>query len=163
MSTKTTKAMQNKLNMFSLEDIFNPMYANYIEGLYWCNSMYYHGKCYDYNYIYNTKSKPHIYGIMMCITLNNTYNIITNPPIPLKLYGILLMPYKAKLFLSEKQQIIANRILEKKSNLYENINTDIINDIIHEYNNIIKTIPDDIIIINTKPYIPYGQFNIRIV
>lgn len=135
-------------------DIINT-YKNYVQGLYWCACMYYTGKCTDYKYIFDTKLKPCMMGIMWYIMYNNKYTIVNNPSIPTYLYGILLIPHKIKHILSDKQNIIASKLTQKYPIIYSDssLSTTNIDNIVIEYNNIIGTIcMDEIICNNTEIY-----------
>jgi 5'-3' exonuclease len=107
------------LNRFKLEHIKNKYYKNYIDGLYWCFSMYITGICSDYRYIYNYINSPHITGVMLTLMANNIYTITESPSIDSNLYGILLIPYKAINILSDKNKQLVYKIKQKYPILYE--------------------------------------------
>lgn len=107
------------LDRFKFSHLRDKYYKNYIEGLYWCVSMYITGECSDYKYIYNYNKTPHITGIMILLMLNTTYDIKVSKSIDSNLYGILLIPNKAINMLSNKNKQIASKIENKFPILYE--------------------------------------------
>lgn len=145
----TKKSPIKKLNTYSYDDVYKPIYKNYVDGLFWCVNMYYNGECTDYKYAYTHTTKPHIYGIMWYIMFNNTYHNNIHKPIPTKLYSIIYYDYNC---LSEQQQYIADELNKK----YMSYNIDNYDNIINDYNNIIDTLPTEIYTIN-KMYKPYTQ------
>lgn len=107
------------LNRFKLVHLRDKYYKNYIDGLYWCFSMYITGNCSDYRYIYNYNISPHITGIMLTLMANYIYTITESKSIDSNLYGMLLIPYRASNILSDRNKIIAQKIEQKYPILYE--------------------------------------------
>jgi hypothetical protein len=101
------------------KDLRNMSYGNYAEGLYWCFGMYITGNCSNYKYIYDHNTSPHITGVMLTIMSINSYKITKSPSIDVDLYGILLIPHKARVLLSKEQNIVAEKIAEKYPVIYE--------------------------------------------
>ena len=151
ISLATKNSPIKKLNAYTVDDVYNPIYKNYVDGLYWCVDMYYNGQCTNYNYAYTHTIKPHIYGIMWYIMSNNTYIKQIHGPIPTKLYGIMYHKYDC---LSEQQKTIADE-LKKKYDILDHTN----NNIIDDYNNISS---NETYTIN-KIYIPYNIYKKRLV
>jgi hypothetical protein len=107
------------LKRFQPTDLSDSSYINYVQGLYWCFAMYTTGNCSDYRYIYDHQSSPHVWGAMWTIMFNNTYTITKTSSIDVDLYGILLIPEKAKTLLSREQNLIANKLVKIHPIIYE--------------------------------------------
>jgi hypothetical protein len=115
----STKIKACYLNKFHISDLKNQFYDDYVQGLFWCFGMYMTGKCTNYRYIYDHDSSPHITGLMLTIINNNSYKITRFQSIDVDLYGILLIPEKARKLLSKEQNLIAELLVEKYPILYE--------------------------------------------
>ena len=115
----TKKSPPHLLNIFEPTDLKQDFYKNYVQGLYWCFTMYVTGACSDYRYIYDHKTSPHVWGAMWTIMFNNTYTITKTNSIDVDLYGILLIPEKANILLSKEQNLIAAKLVEKHPIIYE--------------------------------------------
>lgn len=107
------------MDRFSISDLRLPLYNDYVQGLYWCFGVYVTGVCCDYRYMYDYTSSPHIVGAMMTILHQNTYTIVKSVSIDADLYGILLIPEKAKSLLSKEQNMIAERLAIVHPLIYE--------------------------------------------
>ncbi len=133
----STKIKPCYLNKFQMDDLKSKYYDDYVHGLFWCFGMYISGKCTNYRYIYDHDSSPHITGLMMTIINNNTYKIRKFRSIDVDLYGILLIPEKAKKLLSKEQNLIAELLVEHFPIMYEEERCDTCkkyNKAIHELN-----------------------------
>lgn len=108
------------INKFSVLDLKDEIYKNYVDGLFWCFNMYVTGNCSDYGYLYHHHESPHILGIIHALMFNNKYKISKSDPIDVDLYGILLIPEKQKDLLSTEQKHIADKLCEKYPIIYEN-------------------------------------------
>jgi len=110
-----------RFNVNSLiQEEINNNYKKYVEGLFWCFNMYAKGDCYDYEYIYDIKYKPHVYGVLLSLLANSTYELKKNNPLNYELCGILLIPSHSKKNVLTKKQILISQELEKEfSILYE--------------------------------------------
>jgi hypothetical protein len=107
------------MDRFSISDLRLPLYDDYVQGLFWCFGVYVTGVCCDYRYMYDYTASPHIIGAMMCILHQNTYTIVKSVSIDTDLYGILLIPEKAKSLLSKEQNMIAERLAIVHPLIYE--------------------------------------------
>jgi 5'-3' exoribonuclease Xrn1-like protein len=113
---------QNKFNYdkkFSFEDIDHKLYDNYMKGVAWCFDMYATGVCADYRYIYDHSKSPHYTGLLLQIMFRNTYVVPETKPINSDLYGILLIPEKAKPLLSDKQKELSKKLVKLHPIIYE--------------------------------------------
>jgi 5'-3' exonuclease len=103
----------------TVDNISNLTYKNYIDGYIWCLTTYYNGKCDRYDYIYNYKTLPNIYGLILnIIKLNLFDNIETNYNFDLinsHLYGILILPNKCKSLIDPKY----HNFMDNCKKLYE--------------------------------------------
>lgn len=115
----TKKSPKHLLDKFNPTELSHKYYKNYVQGLYWCFTMYTTGNCSDYRYIYDHKTSPHVWGAMWTIMYNNTYTITKTQSIDVDLYGILLIPEKANLLLSKEQNLIATKLADKHPIIYE--------------------------------------------
>ena len=116
-ATKNTN--KQFMNRFKMTDLKDNSYKDYIQGLYWCFGMYVTGNCSDYTYIYHHDASPHVTGIALVMLHNTSYHITKSPSVDVDLYGILLMPEKAKCLLSKEQNLIAEKLVEKYPIIYE--------------------------------------------
>lgn len=115
----STKIKPCYLNKFQMSDLKHKFYEDYVTGLFWCFNMYISGKCTNYRYIYDHDQSPHITGLMLTVINHCTYDITKFHSIDVDLYGILLIPEKAKKLLSKEQSLIAELLVEKFPILYE--------------------------------------------
>lgn len=113
------KIAKGYLNRFKIGDLKNRYYKNYVDGLYWCFSMYITGNCFDYSYIYNYNITPHISGVILSLIAYNRYTMIETEPFDSGLYSILLIPNKANSILSDNNKQIAHMIEQKYPIIYE--------------------------------------------
>jgi hypothetical protein len=93
----------------SLSEISKKSYSNYIEGLLWCSSMYFYGKCSDYNYTCECVSLPSPMGCVYNMFKNNEYIISEGHEMRYEIYGFLLTPYEEKFMNNET----CKKLLEK--------------------------------------------------
>jgi 5'-3' exonuclease len=96
---------QKWINRFKFTNFNKDLYKNYLEGLLWCIKSYATGLCEKYDYMYNYKESPHPLGILYYLELVNneiTYPVPASMPIPEKVYGILVIPKKAKYLIDSK-------------------------------------------------------------
>ncbi|VBB17783.1 XRN 5'-3' exonuclease [Yasminevirus sp. GU-2018] len=119
LSIGAKKSPAHLLRRFKDSDLYESSYENYVNGLYWCFGMYTTGSCSDYRYIYDHQTSPHVYGAMWSIIFNNKYTITKTPSIDVDLYGLLLIPEKAKALLSKEQNLIAEKLVEIHPIIYE--------------------------------------------
>lgn len=110
---------RHMLQRFKLTDLTDGSYTNYVQGLYWCFGMYTTGNCSNYRYIYEHITSPHVVGAMLSLMRYNTYQITSTSSIDVDLYGILLIPEKAKSLLSKEQNLIAEKLAKKHPIIYE--------------------------------------------
>ncbi len=92
-------------NKFEIDELYHPMYDNYLDGLTWCLNMYYNGKCYRYNYMYKYDISPHPIGLLFHIYKypdSLKLNTETYEHINQQLYPILVLP-KSSIHLIDKQ------------------------------------------------------------
>lgn len=115
----STKIKPCYLNKFQMNDLKSKHYEDYVQGLYWCFGMYISGKCANYRYIYDHDSTPHITGLMLTVINNNMYTITKYQSIDVDLYGILLIPEKAKKLLSKEQNLVAELLVKQYPIIYE--------------------------------------------
>jgi hypothetical protein len=115
----TKKTPPHLLRKFKLSDIADGSYQGYVNGLYWCFGMYTTGNCSNYKYIYEYRSSPHINGVILTVMSNDTYKILHTKAIDSDLYGILLIPEKAKKLLSKEQNLIAEQLASIHPIIYE--------------------------------------------
>jgi len=116
----TKKSPKHLMNRFSPTDLSDSCYKNYVEGLYWCFTMYTTGYCSNYRYIYDHRSTPpHVMGAMWTIMFNNTFTITKTDSIDVDLYGILLIPEKGRSLLSKEQNLIVEKLVKKHPIIYE--------------------------------------------
>jgi len=132
------------VNKFKIKTLFDNevrhIYEKYCEGFYWCLSMYIMGYCSDYEYIYDTKIKPHIIGVLNVLMLSDDYKIKITEPINYELYGILLAPkITHNILLSKKQNEIIKKLEIIHTNIYDsNITKELIKKIVISFNEINK-------------------------
>ena len=123
------------------------------------------GYCADYEYIYDTKTKPHIVGVLNTLMAKDTYEIKITNPINYELYGMLIVPKIArKILLSKKQNNIVKQLEILHTQFYEPIITkDLIKEIINSFNEINENYKNDKEVhkenkIITHTYEPYRKF-----
>jgi XRN 5'-3' exonuclease N-terminus len=109
----------NKFKLSDLKPTDMKLYSNYMRGVAWCFDMYSSGICSDYRYIYDHSTPPHYDGIILQIMSQNTYTVPQTKSIDSDLYGILLIPEKAKPLLSEKQKKLAEKLVKIHPIIYE--------------------------------------------
>lgn len=117
IATKSTP--KHLMNRFKITEISSPHYKNYVDGLFWCFSMYSSGVCSDYRYLYNNNISPHVTGVMLSIMFNNVFSVIKTDSIDVDLYGILLIPEKASALLTKEQNLIVKKLVKKHPVIYE--------------------------------------------
>lgn len=115
-TVNTPKIYSNK---FKIMDMANNSYENYIDGLYWCFDMYITGSCTNYSYVYEQSKPPHYYGVAIMVLMRNTYKTKKSDCVDVDLYGILLIPEKAKNLLSREQLLITDKLIKKHPVIYE--------------------------------------------
>jgi 5'-3' exonuclease len=156
------------VNKFKIKTLFDQetriTYEKYCDGLYWCLGMYIMGYCADYEYIYDTKTKPHIVGVLNTLMAKDTYEIKITNPINYELYGMLIVPKIArKILLSKKQNNIVKQLEILHTQFYEPIITkDLIKEIIKSFNEINENYKNDTEVhkenkIITQTYEPYKK------
>jgi hypothetical protein len=109
----------NKFKLDTLTSSDLTLYADYMQGVAWCFDMYASGVCADYRYIYDHSKPPHYDGIILQVMARNTYAVPQTTSIDSDLYGILLIPEKAKALLSEKQKSLSEQLVESHPIIYE--------------------------------------------
>jgi 5'-3' exonuclease len=109
----------HRMKRFKFANLSCTSYNNYVQGLYWCFGMYTTGKCSNYRYIYEHMTSPHVNGVMLSLMRYNTYSILFTSSIDVDLYGIFLIPEKAKSLLSKEQNLIAERLVKEHPIVYE--------------------------------------------
>jgi hypothetical protein len=116
----TKHTPKHLLKKFTFESLKDSLYSDYIKGLYWCFAMYRVGSCLDCCYAYDHRTAPHITGVMLSIMTTQSYHIEeTRRNIDQGLYGILLIPEKAKNLLNKEQQMVLEKMLVKHPIIYE--------------------------------------------
>lgn len=107
---------KNFTNKFQLNNYDKKLYDNYFDGLNWCLSTYTNGKCIRYDYMYSHKKKPDPFGIIMICDNNKIFNTEQTECAPLNkvLYGILVLPKKAKNLIDNKY----HKFIEKTDIIY---------------------------------------------
>lgn len=81
------------------------LYDNYFDGLTWCLSTYYTGKCIRYDYMYSFSDGPHPLGIILNINFNKQILMHSKnecSPIDFNLYAILVLPNFSKNLINKK-------------------------------------------------------------
>lgn len=115
----TKGVAKHMVQRFKVHDLCDASYRNYVQGLYWCFGMYTSGNCSNYKYIYEHETSPHVVGTMLSLIHYSTYTITVTDAIDVDLYGILLIPEKAKTLLSKEQNLIADKLVKKHPIIYE--------------------------------------------
>jgi hypothetical protein len=115
----TKNTAKHLMKQFKFSHLKDTSYYDYVQGLYWCFGMYITGECSNYRYIYDHDKSPHITGIMLTIMFNNIYKLSKAESIDIDLYGILLIPEKAKNLLTKEQNLISEKLVKKYPIIYE--------------------------------------------
>jgi len=116
----STKKIQKRfMNMFKISDLKKSCYDNYVKGLYWTYTMYTSGECADYKYLYDADDSPHVTGVMLSLIAQSEFKVNKSNPIDIDLYGILLIPEKAKSLLTKEQILIAEKLTKDYPVIYE--------------------------------------------
>jgi hypothetical protein len=98
-----------------VDDVFHPLYKNYLDGYMWCLHTYITGECNRYNYMYNYKDKrdtPHPLGLIFNIDTNSELlkvNTQVFDPINPALYAILILPQASLCLINKKYHAFANK------------------------------------------------------
>ncbi len=115
----TIKSSPRHLYVFNFDDVDEPHFRNYIDGLCWCFDMYDRGECIDHSYIFDHKISPHPWGVAFNIMFNNKFQPKTHEPIQMDIYAILITPKKVSEYLDQTKKQLYDAITNKFSLIYE--------------------------------------------